>query len=92
MRWFKTIDQKINALGFEKESESNLMVTYTRYNSQFKYTQVIELGRKSNPTKKWLLHSYEQRVNSEGLNNNVGLTAREVKLFYKKGVKKWGKG
>ena len=92
MKWFKTLEQKISDLGFIKESESNLTVTYTRYNVQFKYMQVVELGRKSNPNKKWLLHSYQQGVNADGFNNNVGLTAKEVKLFYKKGVKKWGKG
>lgn len=90
MKWFKTLEQKISDLGFIKEEETKLGVTYIRYNHQFKYTQVVELGHKSDPNKKWLLHSYQQGVNSEGFNNNVGLTAKEVKLFYKKGKKKWG--
>lgn len=92
MKIFKTIDEKIKDLGFAKEEENKHGVTYVRYNSLFDYTQVVELGRKSNPNKKWLLHSYQQGVNVDGFNNNVGLTAKEVKLFYKKGVKKWGKG
>ena len=92
MKWIKTIDEKIKELGFTKEEESKLSVTYTRYNKQFKYIQVIELGHKADPNKHWLLHSYQQGVNADGFNNNVGLTAKEVKLFYKKGVKKWGKG
>ena len=92
MKWFKTIDQKISELGFEKESESNLMVTYTRYDTQFNYMQVVELGKKSDPNKKWMLHSYQRGINTDGFNNSVGLTAKEVKLFYKKGIKKWGEG
>ena len=91
MKWIKTIDEKIKELGFAKQRENKMGVTYVRYNSQFNYVQVVELGRKSNPDKQWLLHSYQQGINSEGLNNNVGLTAKEVKLFYKKGIKKWGK-
>lgn len=91
MKWIKTIDEKIKKLGFAKQKESKLNVTYVRCDSQFNYVQVVELGRKAAPNKHWLLHSYQQGVNSEGFNNSVGLTAKEVKLFYKKGIKKWGK-
>ena len=89
MKWIKTIDERIKELGFTKEEESKLSVTYTRYNNQFKYTHVVELGHKADPNKHWLLHSYQQGCNSDGFNNNVGLTPKEIKLFYKKGIKKW---
>ena len=91
MKWIKTIDEKINELGFAKQRENKMRVTYVRYDFQFKYMQVVELRKKVDPNKHWLLHSYQHGVNSEGFNNNVGLTAKEVKLFYKKGVKKWGR-
>lgn len=91
MRWSKRIDKKIRKMGFIKEKENKFDVVYTRYNESFNYTQIIEICRKSRKNKQWILHSYQQGINSEGFNNGVGLTGREIKLFYKKAIQKWGR-
>lgn len=91
MKLFKTTEEKIAELGFVKEEESKICVSYIKHDTQFNYTQIVELCHKSDPATQWVLNSYQKGTNSEGFNNCVGLSSREVKLFYKKAIKKWGK-
>lgn len=76
------IDKKFQELGFEKTHESDLCVTYEKFNEEYNYTQIIELGYKASGYH--LIHSYVKNVNSEGFNNGVGLTMLESKLCLKK--------
>lgn len=82
MGLFRTIDYRFQELGFEKTHESDLCVTYEKFNEEYNYTQIIELGYKASGYH--LIHSYVKNVNSEGFNNGVGLTMLESKLCLKK--------
>lgn len=82
MKLFKTIDKKFQELGFDKTYESDLCVTYEKFNKEYCYVQIIELCHKKSGYH--LMSSYVKDINSEGFNNCVGLTMLESKLCLKK--------
>lgn len=84
MRIFKTIDKKLSDIGFVKIEENEYGAVYDRYNDKFKYTQRVNLVRKTSG--KHIMQSYDPDLfDSEKIGNTcVGLTSYEMKLFCKK--------
>lgn len=83
MKLFKSVDDKLKDLGFEKMNENEYGVTYEKEISVGgKYRHVISIVQKSNGNH--LIQSYEKEINSDKLNNAVGLTYKETKLAMKK--------
>lgn len=76
------IDKKLKKIGFEKEFENEYGVSYCRKYKKYSYIQILEINHKISGNH--LITSYQKDVNSEGLNNAVGLTYEEVKLAMKK--------
>ena len=84
MKIFKTIDEKLANIGFEKIKKNEYGASYSRKNTKHNYTQIVELGHKESGYH--LCHSYDKDLFDAKLigNTNVGLTMYEMKLFYKK--------
>lgn len=84
MKIFKTIDEKLANIGFEKIKENEYGASYSRKNTKHNYTQIVELGHKESGYH--LCHSYDKDLFDAKFigNTNVGLTMYEMKLFYKK--------
>ncbi len=86
LRIFTSIDKKLEELGFLKvENENKYGACYMReipINSGDSYIQRLDILCKSNGHH--LIQSYEEGVNSDKLNNSVGLEYREIKLAMKK--------
>ncbi len=86
MKLFKTVDDKLRNIGFEKLSEDKFGCEYERveYASLYKYRhKVVILHKKSG---KHLIQSYDPDL-MDGKNigcSCVGLTRYEAKLFLKK--------
>ena len=80
MKLFKSIDEKFEAIGFKKIEESDDIVVYERQTPL--YVQVLELCRWGKGQN--MIFSIQQGVNSDGFNNNVGLTVYEAHLASKK--------
>lgn len=72
----KIVDNRFKQLGFIKIREDEYGASYERYNDKHSYTQCLDLIHKQN--KKHLIQSYEKRVNSDGLNNMIGITYEEM--------------
>lgn len=91
----KTIDDKIEELGFVKVEESEYGAVYERYNPQYKYTHVVHIIHKSSG--RHIIQSYDKEsCSTEGILGGlgVGLTYSEMKLFTKKMkrlTKRWNK-
>jgi hypothetical protein len=83
---FKTIDEKLKAIGFNKVDEDNYIVQYERKNEKYNYIQCLDLMSKN--TGKHLISSYQKDINKDGFNNSVGLTMYESKLAIKK-MRQW---
>lgn len=79
---FQNIDKNLKKIGFIKIYEDKYSVSYERYNKQFKYTQVLDIIYKKSGNH--LIQSYQKGVNTDGFNNVVGLTYKEMKLAMKK--------
>lgn len=75
-------DRKLGKLGFKKTSESRFGASYERYNKEYNYTQILDIYKKNSG--KHTINSYQVDVNSDGYNNQVGLTYQEIKLMLKK--------
>lgn len=90
MKLFKTIDQKIEDLGFKKVTENQFVVVYERDNSLYAdnkkhgYRQVVSLAHKRSGNH--ILQSYDPDLfDDKNIGNTcVGLTYKEIKLFLKK--------
>lgn len=80
MKLFKSVDEKLEAIGFKKIEESEDIVVYERQTPL--YVQMLELCRWEKGQN--MIFSTQQGVNSDGFNNNVGLTMYEAKLACKK--------
>lgn len=76
------IDRKLMKLGFKKTRESRFGVSYERYNEVYGYTQALDIYKKAYG--KHTINSYQVGANSDGFNNQVGLTYQETKLIMKK--------
>ena len=85
MKLFKSVDDKLEAIGFKKIEESEDIVVYERQTPL--YVQMLELCRWTNGQN--MIFSHQRGVNSDGFNNNVGLTVYEAHLASKK---MWDKG
>lgn len=84
MKFFKTVDEKLADIGFEKIEENKSGVEYRRKDNKYKYTQTVFIGRKISG--RHILQSYDSNLMDEkGIGNTcVGLTGYEMKLFLKK--------
>lgn len=76
MKLFKSVDEKLSEIGFEKTYESDSGVDYEKYVEGFNFIHKVSIVHKSSG--KHLLQSYD--LESIG----VGLTGYEMKLFLKK--------
>jgi len=82
MKIFKTVDEKLEELGFLKVSENKYGAEYVKENKDYGYTQKLDIKCKKDGNH--LILSYEKGVNGDGFNNAIGLTITEAKLAYKK--------
>lgn len=80
--WGKSTDEKLYELGFVKVKDDQYGVTYQRYNSGYKYTQILSILHKS--IGGGIIQSYQEELNSDDLSNMVGLTIYETELALKK--------
>ena len=87
--FFKSIDKKIEELGFKKVANNDCVVSYERLDKKYGYTQCVDILHKASG--RHILQSYDKYLHDRiGLGNtSVGLTGYEMKLFYKK-MKKMG--
>ena len=83
---FKSIDEKLEELGFLKVKNENkygaCYMIEVPINTGDSYIQRLDILYKSNGHH--LIQSYEEGVNSDKLNNSVGLEYEEIKLAMKK--------
>lgn len=88
MKLFKSLDDKLEELGFIKEEESELFCRYVRNKKDF--IQYVDLCHKKSG--RHILQSYDKDLfDSKSIGNTcVGLTAQEMKLFRKKMIRKFG--
>lgn len=84
MKLFKSTDEKLKEIGFEKIQDDNYGVTYERFNMRYNYTQVLTIVHKKSGNH--IIQSYDKNLfDSKGIGNTcVGLTYRETKLIMKK--------
>lgn len=86
MKLFKSVDERLKDLGFEKvEAEDKYGAFYRRVvpiNSDYNYIHRLDILYKASG--RHLIHSYEEGTNSDGFNNTVGLTYEITKLAMKK--------
>ena len=78
MKLFKSVDEKLSEIGFEKSYESDSGVDYEKHVEGFNFVHKVSIVRKGNG--KHLLCSYAPDTGYIG----VGLTGYETKLFLKK--------
>jgi hypothetical protein len=89
MKFFKTVDEKLNDIGFVKIEEDKYGVRYERENSKYNFTQSVDILHKASG--RHILQSYDSElIDQKKIGNTcVGLTGYEMKLFLKK-MKKIG--
>lgn len=87
--FFKSLEKRIEDLGFIKMEENKHGVTYQRYNRDYGYKQEVTLLHKKSGNH--IMQYYDKDLtDSKGVGNTcVGLTYKELKLFTKK-MKKLG--
>lgn len=79
-------DKRLEKLGFRKFQEDKFGFTYKRKERKYGYVHRVDISWKSHK-KEVFIQSYEEGINSDKLNNMVGLTLSETKLFLKKAKK-----
>lgn len=84
MKLFKTVDDKLAAIGFVKIKEDKYGVRYERKNSKYNFTQSVDILHKASG--RHILQSYDNELMDQKKIGNtcVGLTGYEMKLFLKK--------
>ena len=87
MKVFKNIDEQLMEIGFikseeEGEKENEFGICYKRECKELGYTQRLDIIHKASG--RHLIQSYQEGVNSDGFNNVVGLSYKEIKLAMKK--------
>ena len=89
MRIFKSVDEKLKEIGFNKICEDKYGAQYERYNTKYNYWQRVDIWHKASG--RHILQSYDRDLIDEKKIGNtcVGLTGYEMKLFLKK-MKKLG--
>lgn len=86
---FRSVDDKLKEIGFNKTEENKYGVKYERYNSDYKYTQILSIRCKASG--RHLISSYDRDLHGENFilgNVSVGLSYYETKLILKK-MKQW---
>lgn len=78
MKLFKSVDEKLSKIGFEKLYESYSGADYEKYVEALNFAHKVSIERKDNG--KHLLWSYAPDTGNIG----IGLTGYEMKLFLKK--------
>lgn len=89
MKLFRSIDEKLESIGFVKVSEDEYGANFERVNKKYDYTQCVDLLHKASGAH--IIQSYDKELMDEKKIGNtcVGLTGFETKLFLKK-MKKIG--
>lgn len=82
MIFFKSTDEKLEDLGFIKKEDNRHGVIYSRYNEEFKYTQIVSILFKKSGNH--ILQSYDMTNSTTQFSPVVGLTFKEMKLFLRK--------
>ena len=82
MKLFKSVDEKLNDIGFVKVEDGKCIVCYKRENTKYHYIQCLYFLYKASGNH--IVQSCQKDVNSDNFNNVVGLTAYETKLVLKK--------
>lgn len=82
MKLFRSIDEKLNEIGFVKIKENEYGASYERVNEKYGYVQSLELLHKASG--RHIIQSSQKEINKDGFNNMVGLSMYEVILSLKK--------
>ena len=84
MKLFKTVDDKLAAIGFVKIKEDKYGVRYERKNSKYNFTQSVNILHKASG--RHILQSYDNELMDQKKIGNtcVGLTGYEMEFFLKK--------
>lgn len=84
MKLFRSIDEKLESIGFVKVSEDKYGASFERVNNEYNYTQCVDLSHKASGAH--IIQSYDKELMDEKKIGNtcVGLTGYEAKLFLKK--------
>lgn len=84
MKIFRSIDEKLESIGFIKVSEDEYGAKFERVNKKYNYTQHVCILHKNSG--KHIIQSYDKDLFDEKKIGNtcVGLTGYETKLFLKK--------
>lgn len=80
--FFKNVDERLADLGFVKVCDDKFIVSYERYNDEYKYTHVLDICHKRSG--RHIIQSYDKESATADGCNNVGLTYLETKLALKK--------
>lgn len=89
IKLFKSVDEKLADIGFEKVEENEHLCEYDRKNNEFGYIQKVVISYKKSG--RHILQSYDPKLfDNLGIGNTcVGLTGYEMELFLRK-MKKMG--
>lgn len=84
MKLFKTVDDKLADIGFQKIKEGQYGVRYKRKDDEHSFVQTVDIFHKASG--RHLLQSYDAGLTDQKMIGNtcVGLTGHEMKLFLKK--------
>lgn len=84
MKLFKSIDARLEEIGFVKVAENEYGAVFERVNVKYNYTQCVDLLCKASGAH--IIQSYDKTLLDEKKIGNtcVGLTGYETKLFLKK--------
>ena len=84
MKLFKTTDEKLAKIGFIKTKEDKYGVEYKRKDSEYGFTQSVDILSKASG--RHILQSCDSElIDQKKIGNTcVGLTGYEMKLFLKK--------
>lgn len=84
MKLIRSIDEKLESIGFVKISENEYGANFERINKKYNYTQCVDLLHKASGAH--IIQSYDKGLMDEKKIGNtcVGLTYYETKLFMRK--------
>ena len=84
MKLFKSVDEKLKEIGFVKIEEDKYGVKYERKNSEYNFTQSVDILHKASG--RHILQSCDNELLDQKKIGCtcVGLTGYEMKLFLKK--------
>lgn len=75
MKLFKSVDEKLSEIGFEKSYESDSGVDYEKYVEGFNFVHKVSIVRKSSG--KHLLQSYDPELIGDGYTGKIGVVLKE---------------